>query len=68
MFQEHSIPDATTPQCGPVFLPRGAIHDCEGLTSPGPCMVENSKSPLDTDSPDSGHREMSSDRLALALH
>ncbi|KAH3801065.1 hypothetical protein DPMN_154709 [Dreissena polymorpha] len=68
MFQENSIPDTTTPQCGPVFLPRGAIHDSEGLISPDLCMVENSKSPLDTDSPDSGHREMSSDSLALALH
>ncbi|XP_052222541.1 carboxyl-terminal PDZ ligand of neuronal nitric oxide synthase protein-like isoform X2 [Dreissena polymorpha] len=65
---EHSIPDTTTPQCGPVFLPRGAIHDSEGLISPDLCMMENSKSPLDTDSPDSGHREMSNDSLALALH
>ena len=30
-------------------------------------MIENSKSLLDTDSPDSGHREMSSDSLSAAL-
>ena len=30
-------------------------------------MIENNKSLLDTDSPDSGHREMSSDSLSAAL-
>lgn len=49
-------------------MPRSLTQDSEGnsLVSPDLC-IEGSKPLFDTDSPDSGHREMSSDSLALTL-
>ncbi|KAL4219510.1 Carboxyl-terminal PDZ ligand of neuronal nitric oxide synthase protein [Mactra antiquata] len=68
---DHStaIPDATTPQCGPVFLPRTllSLTDDKSIVREDFCLMEKSKSQLDADSPDSGHREMSSDSLSLTL-
>lgn len=64
------MPDATTPQCGPVFIPRTILQDRSGkaLLSPDLCLPQSESKPLfETDSPDSGHREMSSDNLALTL-
>ena len=58
------MPDCTTPQCGPVFIPESELQAFYGS---GTYMIENNKTLLDTDSPDSGHREMSSDSLSAAL-
>ncbi|XP_064616307.1 LOW QUALITY PROTEIN: carboxyl-terminal PDZ ligand of neuronal nitric oxide synthase protein-like [Liolophura sinensis] len=52
------LPDPTTPQSGPVYLPE--------IFRTAPCF-ENTKTDLDTDSPDSGHKEMSSDSLSCNL-
>lgn len=62
--QGNSVPDATTPQCGPVFLPKSLLASPEDSQL---CMIEDSKPVFDTDSPDSGHREMSSDSLSLCI-
>ena len=47
-----------------MFVPESELQAFYGS---GTYMIENSKSLLDTDSPDSGHREMSSDSLSAAL-
>ncbi|XP_045201131.1 carboxyl-terminal PDZ ligand of neuronal nitric oxide synthase protein-like isoform X2 [Mercenaria mercenaria] len=63
-----SVPDMTTPQSGPVYLPRTLLpHSDHMLTTQDLCLTEDKKSLFDTDSPDSGHREMSSDSLSLTL-
>lgn len=68
-LQGSPVPDATTPQCGPVFMPRTLMQDSSGIISPDLCMIGGgNKALFDTDSPDSGHREMSTDSLALAIH
>lgn len=69
MFQGSAVPDATTPQCGPVFLPRTllSLTDDKNLVSGDFCYTEKSKAQFDADSPDSGHREMSNDSLSLTL-
>ncbi|XP_060552353.1 carboxyl-terminal PDZ ligand of neuronal nitric oxide synthase protein-like isoform X2 [Ruditapes philippinarum] len=64
--QGSSLPDMTTPQSGPVFLPRSLLPD-NMITSQELCLTDDKKPLFDTDSPDSGHREMSSDSLSLAL-
>ena len=63
-MQKGALPDCTTPQCGPVFIPESELLAFYGS---GTYTIENNKSLLDTDSPDSGHREMSSDSLSAAL-
>ncbi|KAL5011588.1 hypothetical protein ScPMuIL_010139 [Solemya velum] len=62
------LPDPTTPQCGPVYMPE--LSDLEGsylgnVTEMS--LFTNMKADVDTDSPDSGHKEMSSESLALNL-
>ncbi|WAR31855.1 DYC1-like protein [Mya arenaria] len=65
--QESCMPDATTPQCGPVYLPRGVAFDPEGIASPDYSLTEHDKLMFDTDSPDSGHREMSNESLGASF-
>ncbi|KAK3593733.1 hypothetical protein CHS0354_013631 [Potamilus streckersoni] len=62
------LPDPTTPQCGPVYLPRLMAIDRDGsfLLSPDSMPVGSLKT-FETDSPDSGHREMSAENLAQNL-
>jgi len=49
-------------------MPRTIMQDAQGIISPDLCMIGGGGKPLfDTDSPDSGHREMSTDNLALAI-
>ncbi|WAR31751.1 CAPON-like protein [Mya arenaria] len=64
---ESCMPDATTPQCGPVYLPRGVAFDPEGIASPDYSLTEHDKLMFDTDSPDSGHREMSNESLGASF-
>lgn len=58
------MPDITTPQSGPVFLPKSLLAHSDDMLTSG----EHMKPLFDVDSPDSGHREMSSDSLSLSLH
>lgn len=61
--QGNLMPDLTTPQSGPVFLPKYLLsHSDDTLTN-----EKDVKPFFDADSPDSGHREMSSDSLSLTL-
>lgn len=62
------LPDPTTPQCGPVYMPE--LADVEGSyfgNMTDMSLFTNMKTDVDTDSPDSGHKEMSSESLALNL-
>ncbi|GAB1600294.1 uncharacterized protein DDB_G0280205-like [Argonauta hians] len=62
------LPDPTTPQSGPVYLPEFRDIESAYLNSvPETALFENTKTEQDTDSPDSGHREMSSDSLSCNL-
>ncbi|ESP04810.1 hypothetical protein LOTGIDRAFT_156033 [Lottia gigantea] len=63
-----SLPDPTTPRCGPVHLPSMRDMDNSYLTSiSNSSTFENTKAALEADSPDSGHREMSSESLSFNL-
>lgn len=62
------LPDPTTPQSGPVYTP--AFREIENTylnAVPENALFENTKTEQDTDSPDSGHKEMSSDSLSCNL-
>lgn len=62
------LPDPTTPQSGPVYLPDFRDMENTYLNSvPENALFENTKTEQDTDSPDSGHKEMSSDSLSCNL-
>ncbi|XP_050389905.1 carboxyl-terminal PDZ ligand of neuronal nitric oxide synthase protein isoform X2 [Patella vulgata] len=63
-----SLPDPTTPRCGPVHLPSMRDMDNSYLTSiSNSSTFENTKAALEAESPDSGHREMSSESLSFNL-
>jgi hypothetical protein len=55
-WQMPVLPDPTTPQVGPVYTPE---------YFKGNAMEKNFVADFDTDSPDSGHKEMSSESLSL---
>ncbi|XP_041368540.1 carboxyl-terminal PDZ ligand of neuronal nitric oxide synthase protein-like isoform X2 [Gigantopelta aegis] len=62
------LPDPSTPRPGPVYLPEFREVDSSYLQSVSDnAMFENTKASLDTESPDSGHREMSCDSLSYNL-
>ena len=68
MFQVPILPDPSTPRPGPVYLPEFREVDSSYLqTVSDNAMFENTKASLDTESPDSGHREMSCDSLSYNL-
>lgn len=61
------FPDPTTPQSGAVYTPDGNDFDFDNTfvpNSPNSAYNKNIKME-DTDSPDSGHKEMSSENLSL---
>ncbi|KAJ8300872.1 hypothetical protein KUTeg_022391 [Tegillarca granosa] len=60
--------DPTTPQVGPVYTPEMENLNESYLSAiPEPYISKNDKSEFDTDSPDSGHKEMSSESLSLHI-
>ncbi|XP_055896425.1 mucin-6-like isoform X3 [Biomphalaria glabrata] len=64
------LPDATTPRPAPVYLPdlRPSNHFIDGEIMGGASTFTNTKAAgLDADSPDSGHKEMSSESLSYSL-
>ncbi|XP_064648878.1 capon-like protein isoform X3 [Lineus longissimus] len=64
------LPDPTTPQSGPVIMPEYRDIEASNMTAiPEQTMFENSNIKAETtDSPDSGHKEMSSDSLSLSCN
>ncbi|XP_033760289.1 carboxyl-terminal PDZ ligand of neuronal nitric oxide synthase protein-like [Pecten maximus] len=60
------LPDPTTPQVGPVFTPDQQDLDSSymGSMTDSSSFIRNNKSDFDTDSPDSGHKEMSTENLS----
>lgn len=60
------LPDPTTPQAGPVYTPDQQDHDSSymGSMTDSSSFVRTNKSDFDTDSPDSGHKEMSTENLS----
>ncbi|XP_069119482.1 capon-like protein isoform X2 [Argopecten irradians] len=60
------LPDPTTPQAGPVFTPDQQDLDSSymGSMTDSSSFIRNNKSDFDTDSPDSGHKEMSTENLS----
>jgi hypothetical protein len=64
------LPDPTTPQSGPVIMPEFRDIEASNMTAiPEQTMFENSNIKAETtDSPDSGHKEMSSDSLAFSCN
>ncbi|CAL1547322.1 unnamed protein product, partial [Lymnaea stagnalis] len=65
-----SLPDATTPRPAPVYLPdmRPSNHYLDHGVVGGASTFANTKAAgLDADSPDSGHKEMSSESLSYSL-
>lgn len=66
-----ALPDATTPRPAPVYLPdlRPSSHYFEHSLVGGASTFTNTKAAvLDADSPDSGHKEMSSESLTYSLN
>ncbi|XP_067661699.1 carboxyl-terminal PDZ ligand of neuronal nitric oxide synthase protein-like [Haliotis asinina] len=62
------LPDPTTPRPGPVYIPEFREVDNSYISNVSDnALFENTKAGLDTDSPDSGHREMSSESLSYNL-
>ena len=70
MFQIPILPDPTTPQPSEVLLPEFQALEASQLSSLGhQAMFENTNIKTDqTDSPDSGHKEMSSDSLSVSFN
>ncbi|XP_012942940.1 myosin-G heavy chain [Aplysia californica] len=67
-----SLPDATTPRPAPVYLPdmrpSSSNHFLDNELMGGTATFANPKAAnLDADSPDSGHKEMSSESLVYSL-
>ncbi|KAK3088452.1 hypothetical protein FSP39_019383 [Pinctada imbricata] len=67
-LQTPVLPDPTTPQAGPIYTPDTAELDLQAayLTAGG-VTVHNKNNDFDTDSPDSGHREMSNESLSIHM-
>ncbi|CAG5129551.1 unnamed protein product, partial [Candidula unifasciata] len=66
-----TLPDATTPRPAPVCLPdlRPSSHYIDHSMMGGASTFTNTKAAvLDADSPDSGHKEMSSESLTYSLN
>ncbi|XP_060077226.1 carboxyl-terminal PDZ ligand of neuronal nitric oxide synthase protein-like [Ylistrum balloti] len=60
------LPDPTTPQVGPLYTPDQQDLDSSymGSMTDSSSFIRNNKSDFDTDSPDSGHKEMSTENLS----
>ncbi|XP_021349741.1 rho GTPase-activating protein gacZ-like isoform X2 [Mizuhopecten yessoensis] len=65
-LQFSMLPDPTTPQVGPIFTPDQQDLDSSymGSMTDSSSFIRHNKSDFDTDSPDSGHKEMSTENLS----